>query len=74
MSKGPILSDGTERGYAHTRLDLLFPEEGVPNTMIMDDAKVDWWQVPEQMQTGRVLQQRNQTLPPLDEQGRRNNP
>jgi hypothetical protein len=27
------------KGDAHTCLDLLFPEEGVPNTMIMDDAK-----------------------------------
>jgi hypothetical protein len=27
------------KGDAHTCLDLLFPEDGVPNTMIMDDAK-----------------------------------
>jgi hypothetical protein len=27
------------KGDAHTCLDLLFPEEGVPNMMIMDDAK-----------------------------------
>jgi hypothetical protein len=26
------------KGDAHTSLDLLFPEEGVPNTMVMDDA------------------------------------
>jgi len=26
------------KGNAHTSLDLLFPEEGVPNTMILDDA------------------------------------
>jgi hypothetical protein len=26
------------KGDAHTSLDLLFPEEGVPNTMISDDA------------------------------------
>ncbi len=29
----------TRKGDAHTCLDLLFPEEGVPNTIIMDDAK-----------------------------------
>jgi hypothetical protein len=28
-----------QKGDAHTCLDLLFPEEGVPNFMIMDDAK-----------------------------------
>ena len=27
------------KGDAHTSLDLLFPEDGVPNYMIMDDAK-----------------------------------
>jgi hypothetical protein len=26
------------KGDAHTSLDLLFPEEGVPNTIISDDA------------------------------------
>jgi hypothetical protein len=28
-----------QKGNAHTCLDLLFPESGVPNFMIMDDAK-----------------------------------
>jgi hypothetical protein len=29
----------SRKGDAHTSLDLLFPEDGVPNVMIMDDAK-----------------------------------
>jgi hypothetical protein len=31
------------KGNAHTCLDLLFPENGVPNFMIMDDAKELAW-------------------------------
>jgi hypothetical protein len=36
---GAFFPSGGSKGDAHTCLDLLSPEEGIPNTMIMDDAK-----------------------------------